>query len=242
MFAATHMLLASAAVAQPAVQLISVSAAACEVAGAAGTSTASVTPTMPPNAIAGDRIYIVTAHSAGPLSGTPGGWTQVWSINNLGRQIGLRRDYDGIWTMPTLALTSGNNRAQCVLAFCLRKRSGLSWSTPTVETATDSSSGTGFSATTASFATHADGFLAAICSPTSANGTGTFSGGNITQSGATFDAITKIADGGTTLGNDAALKVLTTIVRTGATGAVTASGTLSVASTAELAILEQRAS
>lgn len=219
----------------PPVALLSVGPA---VTASTASGTAAVTPGLPSGTLSGDRVFIATTVKGGALSSIPTGWTQSWINNNLGRQYGIWRDYDGLWSMPTLSIVSGSSRAQCAIPFTLRKRAGLTWLTPTSIVATDSSSGTGYSVNTGSFTSHADGFMGASSAPI--NGA-TLTGENFVQTGAVFAGKAEMGTGRITSPVAASLVLQGATVTTGAAAAVTVSGTLGAATTVEAAVFEQRA-
>lgn len=106
--------------------------------GAGNTGTAAVTTpafTFPTGTVAGDRVFIATSSVGAPTA--PANWTQVLNQQvgggTMGASTGLRylmvcyRDYDGVWTMPTVTAASAaaNTIVGCAATF--QKAAGESW-------------------------------------------------------------------------------------------------------------------
>ncbi len=196
---------------------------------------------MPSGAAAGDMIVVAIAHSLGFEDPVPTGWG--WSRNHLVANSGtwaggtgyryvslFRREYDGVWTMPTWSIytVSGGHVGCCQWAGAIALRTSgptFEWDTLDYSSAgTDISNGTGLSAAMGSITTTPGGLLVIA---TARNDNVTISSPGLTQTGATFGTITERCDGGTTLGYDVSGSVHTVPVTTGATGALTFTGTLS---------------
>lgn len=226
--------------------------AAGESAGTTTTaSTVSITPTLPASTASGDRVFIIECGSN--TSGTaPTNWTvalakdTVVGTGAVSAGAGQRymsvyyRDYDGVWTMPALTLTSAAQNSHWVGAISLSKGGTEVWGTPMVSTVgTDyGTANTSASATTGSIMTHAGGF---VIIGTVQNDNVTTTSPALSQSGATFGAVTERCDGGTATGNDVSGSVHTCSVTTGATAALTFTATLSAASEGGTVVIEQTA-
>src|SRR3954465_9108936 len=121
-----------------AVSVVAVNNAAAQTAGTTTTAgTCSIAVTLPAGTAAGDRVYLVQAGTSIATPAKLAGWTRIaWPINFVvsgsaeAAGTGTRRpnvwyrDYDGVWTMPTLTLTSATNLSHAVMAITLRKALG----------------------------------------------------------------------------------------------------------------------
>lgn len=238
--------------APPLITVVGVSDPAGQNAGSGGVVT-PITPTMPTGAASGHRIYVIQCTAVGTAGTTPTSWTDV--VKNVsvgggsaGSSTGPRllsiyyRDYNGSWSMPAFSVNSGTNRSHWIGALALSKASG-SWNAPTASSAgNDTTQNTAYSATTGSFATTGGGMLVAATALANGASGMAMSSGSLTQSGATLDTLTKNMDGSSTLGNDVAGKVHTCLVTTGATAALTLTGTLvGVGSTGGTIVVQQTA-
>lgn len=227
-----------------------VSNAAGQASGSAGASTVSITPTLPGSAASGDRIYVFACGTT--TSGTtPTSWTVVGtkdttigsgavaSGSGARRGTWYYRDYDGVWTMPAWTLTSTTNNSHWVGAVALTPTATYTFDTPTISTVGGSfnTATTSYTDTSAaSVTTHTNGYLlAGSCF----NDNVTSSACAITQTGATFGAVTERCDGGTGTGNVVAGKIHTCPVTTGASATITQTQTISAASQGETLFVEQ---
>jgi hypothetical protein len=228
-----------------------VSNAAGQANGTTTTSgTAIVTPTLPSGAASGDRIFIISCGSndANPLDGT---WTvitlnAVVGSGTLAAGSGQRRisawykDYDGVWSMPSVTLTFTTQNSHWAGAIAITPTAGSSFDTPTaspVATTFNTASTSYTSPSSTALTTHTGGFLiAGTCN----NDNVTASSPTISQTGSTIGAITERADGGTATGNDIAGKIHTASVTTGGgTANVVVGMTLSAASQGATLVIEQ---
>jgi hypothetical protein len=194
--------------------------------GTASSIDQSVTPTLPTGTAGnGDRVYILV-DAVGTVA-TPTNWTSV-SNSQLGTGAassgaGLRwvavfyRDYDGVWSMPSVTSAAVANNAIAAAAVTMRKASDEVWNAPTSTTGSDTTSGTAYSATGSSIASPTGaGVLLATGIPAIV----TTASETFTQSGATFATlVNSVVSGGTTLGFRADVVAYTTTVTTGATAA-----------------------
>ena len=242
-----------------AVSYVAVSTSAGQASGTTTTaSTVSIIPTLPSGTTTGDRVFVIQVHNcASGSASTPSGWTVVGTkdlpvADSLGAPSaggGKRfmtvyyRDRDGAWSMPAFTLTSTAQNTHWCAAVTVRKTADAapytySYDTPTISSIGDDTgtANTSHSATTGSFTTHSGALLIVA---TATNDNVTMSGESISQTGATFGTLTERADGGSAAGNDVAGKVHTCSVTTGATAAVTFSGTLSAASQGGSLVIEQ---
>lgn len=233
------------------ITIVGVSNAAGQTNGTTGTGTVPVTPTLPAGTQVGDRVYIFGA-AVFPFAAIAAGWSGAGG-GDAGTTFpsagaGIRRgavwwrDYDGVWTMPTISTSSASNSSNWVGAVAVRPGTGYALDVPrnsqfaaaynSATTAyTDSSNPAG------AFQTEAGGLLFAA---TVTNDPVTVaSGGAISQTGATFDAVNKLLDGQTNVGFDVGGKVFATKVLTGATATVTHTMTLSAASQGETLFVHQ---
>jgi hypothetical protein len=206
-----------------------------------GTTVANPTaaPTLPAGTASGDRVYIVCASKpSGTAITGDSGWTSL-SASVLGGTIRvtvLARTYDGVWTMPTLAVvgttTTGAIGASAVT---YRPDSGYEVTGESVTTGTDTTSGTGFSATGAANLSIAagDALLALTgVSPTTADGVITATTPTLTATSATLGTVTERADAGSANGADSSVKIHEALVTAGTSSAAPVHAlTLSAAST-----------
>lgn len=224
--------------------------AAGENNGNTGTSTVSITPTLPAGTAAGDRVFVIQAGTS-TSGATPSGWqilgTKDTTVGSgaVAASSGLRRmsvywrDYDGVWTMPAWTLTSASNNSHWIGAVSITPTSGSAFNMPTISTVGGSfnTASTSYTDTTAaSFTTHNGSMLIAA---TILDDNVTSTGGALTQTGATFGTVTERCDGGTATGNDVAGKIHTIPVTTGAAATATFTLTLSAASQGETLLIEQ---
>jgi hypothetical protein len=206
-----------------------------------GTTVANptATPTLPAGTASGDRVYIVCASkpSGTAITGTTG-WTSL-SASVLGGTIRvtvLARTYDGVWTMPTLAVVGTTTTGAIgASAATYRPDSGYEITGESVTTGTDTTSGTGFSATGAAnlSITAGDGLLALTgVSPTTADGVITATTPTLTATSATLGTVTERADAGSANGADSSVKIHEALVTAGTSSAAPVHAlTLSAAST-----------
>lgn len=207
--------------------------------GATGTSAVSATPTLPSGSVSGHRVYIYSASTAAPA--TPTGWTLVASVSvgggTLGAATGPRfvsafyRDYDGVWTMPSVSMAS--HAAPTIIAWGVTKQkdAGETWATPIAASGSDTSLDTSTSITGGSFTTVSGGLIyAAVGYPGQPGAT---SSPAIAQAGATLGTQnSQPAAGGFATGNDAFHASRWAQVTTGATGAPSYTATTANARTA----------
>lgn len=226
-----------------------VDANAVQVLGNTGTSTNSITPTLPTGLVNGrSRVWVVACHTHA-YGSTPAGWTAFFTDLVVGSgtpaaAAGFRyvsafyRDKDASWsTMPAFVMTNVANGSHALASWSIATTAaGYSWDTPTYTTTpgVDSSAGTAFATgNTSGFVTHLGGYLTAICAnnagrtltPTSFTHTGTsVAGGTLTERG----------DAGTTTGFDVGMAYYSSGVSasSGASNPFTFSGTFSATVTA----------
>lgn len=225
--------------------------AAGQALGSAGASTVSITPTLPSGAVSDDRIFVVQCGTTTSGS-TPANWNVVGTKDRtvgsgaVASGSGARRitvyyrDYDGVWSMPAFTLASTTNNSHWVGAVAITPTAGgYTWNTPTT-----TGVGASFNAVTtsytdtsaASFTTHSGGFLiVGSCF----NDNVTSSASAVSQSGATFGAVSERCDGGTGTGNIVSGKVHTCSVTTGAAATITQTQTISANSQGETVFIEQ---
>jgi hypothetical protein len=188
-------------------------------------TTTTSTPNLPTGAVSTDRIYIL-AVSTGTIS-TPASWTSLLASTSLGGGStsdfgGTRfltvfyRDYDGVWTMPSLSVAAnaslGAEIAAGTMAFSLAGTE--QWDAPNVGSGSDTTSGTSYSVTTA-----------AMANPTGAidivfwgfpSGPGSISAQTVTATGLTVGTITsQHASSVGVTGGDCGIATYTAPVTTG---------------------------
>lgn len=173
--------------------------------GSASTTAISITPALPTGTLSGDRVYICTVGTTAVT--TPTSWTAI-SSSSLGTgavatDSGTRvvsayyRDYDGVWTMPTVSQASGATPTLVGYAISYSKATTEGWfqnnplasstaSDVTVTSTTYSASGASLSTTTG------DLLLAIQGNPSNV----TTTAGAITATGLTVGTVTERGDGG----------------------------------------------
>lgn len=209
-------------------------------------------PNLPTGSAAGDRVYVWTV-STGSVT-PPAGWTTVLASTALGggasadttgtRQGSLfYRDYDAVWTMSafTNAAVAGVAPGIEVAPIAFSKAAGETFDNPNLGSGSDTTSGTGYSVTTGSFADPTGGIVWLMWAwPLSP---GTLSALSLTATGATFGGNTsRHGVVGQATGQDVFLATWTYPVTVGATAAHTAAVTGTVAGTAGAVVLSQTVS
>lgn len=241
-----------------AVSFVAVSNAAAQTAGVTTTAgTTAITPTLPAGTASGDRVFVFQSFATAATSAaTPAGWTALYKDVQVGTGTaaaggGLRRiscyyrDYDGVWTMPSFALTSTAQNTHAIVALTARKGATETWDTPTASSVGTDYGGTvntAFSATTTAFTTIASALLIAH---TAMNDPVSMTAGAITgTNGFTAGTVTERADGSLATGNDVAIQIHTCIPTAAASpaGTLTHTGTLSAASEGGVCFVQQTVS
>lgn len=221
-------------------------------AGTVAEHTDTITPSLPGGFAAGQLaiLQVVSGHPNDSVPSTPSGWTLAGSFGGGGGSFGagtgprrvtfLTRVLLGSETAPTVSIPTGG--AGSVIAariFTLSRSAGTGWRWAAAF-AEDTSSGTGFSAASATALTWAAGDFAVIGYGIPLS-TATFSAEAITATGITFGTITERADDSITSGNDARGVTATGAVSSGSgTQASTLAATLSSASTGAAGVLRVR--
>ena len=222
--------------------------------GSASTNVSiAVTPNLPASVVAADRVYVFTV-STGTVTEASGLWTTVLASTSLGggaagNTTGPRflsvfyRDYDGVWTMPSFTAAAVAAVAPGIEAASIAysRAAGEVFNAPTLGSGSDTTSGTGYSVTTGSFASPTGGIDWLMWGwPLSP---GTLSALTLTATGATFGGNTsRHGVNGNTTGNDVFLATWTYPVTTGATAAHTTGVTGTVAGTAGAVVVAQTVS
>lgn len=225
--------------------------AASAVTSVAGGANPSLTAQLPAGTAAGDRVYYcVVSGPNGTATSTPSGWSKIVDASlgtgALGAATGPRqftvlvRDYDGVWTMPVVSVTTADANAVMVAAAVTFRKSGTEeWVTETTTTGSDTTTGTSFSVTGAANISLTSGDFVLAMAGTSGNVTATVP--TLTATGATFANLTERVDSGTTNGNDASIKLHTADVTAGPSSAAPVHGlTLSAASDGGAAFVRVR--
>jgi len=214
--------------------------------------TAAITPTFPAGVTFRDRVFVVQVHN-GASDVTPTNWNVLGTkdtaiASSLGAVTaggGQRfmtvywRDYSDNWGMPAFSLVSAVQNTHWIGCIAIRPTSGKQFDTPTISSVASDvgTADTAHSATTGSaFQTIANAFLI-LGYVNNDNVTATTEA--LTQTGATFGAVTERCDGGSATGNDVSGKVATCSVTTGANATVTVTATLSAASQGGNLIVQQ---
>lgn len=214
-----------------------------------GSQTDPLVTTLPTGTASGDRVVIVHA-SNNTTATAPTSWTVIAQDVQVGPTgtapgagTGRRflsfyyRDYDGVWTMPTLNLAAATQNTHAATAITLRKSAFDTWDTPTVSSAGQFTAvTTAYSVTVPSFATTSAGVLVV---GVATNDNVTASAESFSQTGATFANLTERADTGSATGNDVSIKAYTANVTTGATNTIAHAATLSGASEGGSVVVQQ---
>lgn len=206
-------------------------------AGTTGTAAVSTSPVLPTGTAVGDRVFIGTT-SVGQTS-TPAGWTmlanQSLGTGTMGASVGPRyiavyyRDYDGVWTMPTVTAASVASNSIVGASCTMRADPGETFTDPVAAWGSDQSVDTSLSVMPAFTLTIAPGILWAVVGSPAAVGaisaqSWTSTGGTIgTPIAASPAAVT------TTTGNDASQFGRSAPVTAGGTGFITYSATIATA-------------
>lgn len=217
---------------------------------ASGTST--VAPDIPVGATAGQLavLQVVSAHTNDSIPSTPSGWSLIGTSSGGGGSYGagtgprrltfFARVLLGGDAAPSTSLPAGDaNSLLAARVITLARTAGTGWRWA-VAFGEDTSSGTSFSAVSATALTWAAGdlALAGYAVPLS---TAALSAEAITASGITFGTVTERADDTVTTGHDARLGTATGSVSSGSgTTAPTIAATLSSASTGAAGVVRLR--
>jgi hypothetical protein len=223
-------------------------------AGAGTTGTAAVVmpaPALPTGTASGDRVYICTSSVGAPAA--PSGWTELFNGQlgggSMGASTGLRycgifyRDYDGVWSMPTVTAASVAANTIAGGAASFAKGAGEVWDTPTVTSGSDTSSNTSVSITSStSQLVPTNGALWSVLVAPATIGTTT--GITISSAGATLGGTVTLSPGAmvNTTGNDAFAVARHQSVTTGATGTQSYVATIANNRTVGAAFVAQGAS
>jgi hypothetical protein len=217
------------------------------------TTTGAITSpayTLPTGTAAGDRVFISSV-SVGQAS-APSGWTQVLNVNlgsgTMGASTGPRwvmvcyRDYDGVWTMPTVTVASAAANTMVGMSQTMRKATTETWDTPLASSGSHTTLDTAFSVTSpTSLALKTSGALWLTLSFEATPGA--LTGQNFSSPGSSFGtllAATAVVNN--TTGNDASAVGRFAPITTGATGAPTYTITLTTARTGGVGFVHQGAS
>jgi hypothetical protein len=228
-----------------------VAASTPQTSGSAAASTVAIAVTLPTGTAANtDRVFIYQDHNCASGSApAPTGWFTLYKdavvgTGAPGAGTGQRflscyyRDYDGVWTMPTISLVSVANNTQALVAVTLRKAATENWDTPTFSAiGTDSTSGTGFSAAIGSAFQTTTGAL--LVAHSVVDTLVTVSAPAITGTGFTSGTVTERADAGSSTGNDVSIQVHTCSPTAGASAVLTLAMTLSAASIGGVRFVQQ---
>lgn len=220
--------------------------------GAGVTNTGAVTTpafTLPTGTAAGDRVFIATASVGAPTA--PSGWTQLFNAQvgggTMAASAGLRyamvcfRDYDGVWTMPTVTAASVAANTIVGAAYTVRKGAGEVFGTATVTAGNDTTADTAASATGSSRTLVTGGRLWSVLVAPASVGTQTNPQLTSTAGTLTFNVTAPVAVSNTT-GNDATIIGRDYAVATGGTGTQTYTATLQTARTLGALFVHQGAS
>ena len=216
------------------------------------TTTADTTPvpvTLPTGTAAGDRVFIIQAGN-NTTGATPAGWAELAKDVQVGPTgtapgagVGRRylsiyyRDYDGVWAMPSVTLTSRTQNTNVAGAITLRKDPAEGWDTPAVSTAGNTSgASTAYNVTTGALTTIAGAMLLTV---SAFNDNVSSSAQTLAQSGAAFANVTERYDNGSTTGWDCRLTAGTADVTAGGTGGITRTATLSGSSEGGTLVVQQ---
>lgn len=220
--------------------------------GASASAAESVTPALPAGAAAGQLavLQVVSGHQDDPTPATPSGWLLAGSFSGGGGVFGAAagprrltffvRELLGSDTAPTVSIpTGGTGSTIAARIYRLSRSAGTGWRWAAAF-AEDTSSGTGFSAASATALTWSAGDFAVIGYGIPLS-TATFSAEAIAATGITFGTITEQADDSITAGHDSRFVTATGAVSSGTgTQAPTLSATLSAASTGVAGVLRVR--
>ena len=209
--------------------------------GGIATGTTTVSPTYPSGVIATDRcILTVTCKPETVIPAAPSGWTLLGSASVGTGTAGTggtgpqrlaiyERDATASLTGTVAVATTGCNVAAAQIS-AYAKAAGDTWATTTVLFGSDTTSATGYSATSSANLAQALGDILELDTAVSL-GTARVTPGSVTAAGATHSAVTERFDAGSTTGNDVGLQIATVDVTGGAaTAATTYPATLSAAS------------
>ena len=212
----------------------------------ASTTATAVTPTLPSGTVSGNRVFIIG--SSVTTVAAPSGWTTLLASTSLGGgtagfaagprfSVVFYRDYDGVWTMPSVIAANGTNVALAVGAVSMACGAGETFSTPLVTTGQLATAATAYSAAGSSI-----GFAAGmgVLLHTALPGSATTASPALTAAGNTFGGFANsVASAGASGNNGAVLTAWTTTVTTGATAAPTHALTLGTARTGGTAFVLQ---
>ncbi|MER7517772.1 hypothetical protein [Streptomyces sp. NPDC126499] len=220
--------------------------------GALSNSTTTITPAIPAGAVAGELavLQVVSAHTNDSVPSTPSGWNLAGSSSGGGGTYGagtgprrltfFTRVLLGGEAAPTTALPAGDANsllAGRVVTLARTAGTGWRWGAAFGE---DTTSGTGFSAASATSLTWASGDLALLGYALPVAGA-SLSAEGLTASGITFGTFTERADDSVATGHDARLGTATGSVTAGSgTTTSTVTATLAVASTGAAGVLRLR--
>jgi len=204
-------------------------------------------PTMPSGLAPRDKVYIVVASKpTGTAITGSNGWHPLFAGTALGsiRITVLCRTYDGVWTMPTLAVV-GTTTTGAIgsAAVAYRPDTGMWITGELVTSGADTSSGTSFSATgAADLSLVAGDVLLALTgvTPGSANGVPTALAGAFSAGAATLGTAVEHADAASANGADSGIKIYSAPVTAGPSSAPTHAMTLSAAGTGGVAFIRVR--
>jgi hypothetical protein len=228
-----------------------VTAATAVANGTTGTVSISVNPTaLTALVLAGDRVTMHVASTPGGVQpNTPTGWTLVSSTTvgagTQGSGTGPRqitvfyRDYDGVWTMPSVVLPTATNPAMSINWFATRLGYPVTrmFDEPNVLVASDTVSDTSWSVTRPSASLPESSMLSMA---TAVSNSTTVSALGISATGVTFQGPNNRPGANTSLGDVVGLLFATAPILTSAgAAAATFTQTLSVATQGGTAFILQ---